>query len=279
MKELHKIGHPLFILSVLLLILNDWYFKASYHNELTGKLSDITGLFALPFFLGAIFPKHKKFVHCLIGILFLLWNSEFSQTLINYFNSLGIPVGRTIDPTDNFALLSIVLSYKCLLLERRYELKPIFQGVLVLISCLAFCATTLPPREQRKFIKIDKEYEFEFSKRELVSRLNMVQLQQVRDMSKVFGPVDFDAETNVFHFPGSTDTLALILDYNKLLEQDTLGFRTSFAEILISGDHTSAKLKLLSTYRIVQLHKKVDYRTKSIKQFEKLIIKKIRKYR
>ncbi len=55
-----NLGHPVFLLSVLLLLLNDWLLKPLFHNDLTGKLSDLAGLFAFPFFLSAFFPAHKR---------------------------------------------------------------------------------------------------------------------------------------------------------------------------------------------------------------------------
>lgn len=263
----------------MLLIINDWYFKSAFHNEITGKLSDFAGLFAFPFFLSLIFVNKRKAVHYLVGIVFLYWNSEFSQAFIDYVNVLGVPINRTVDITDNMALISIFISYKCLDYSVKPRLIPIFQKVLIVVSCIAFIATTLPPHENRKFIGIDKEYQFEFSKRELVSSLNMVQLKEVYKLNKLSGEIDFNKETNVFHYQGRTDTLALIIDYNKISEMDTLEFKTSFAEVLISGDESSSKLKLISVYKFVPTFSEKDFREKAIKQFEKGIIKKIRKYR
>jgi hypothetical protein len=59
----HKLGSPVFITAVLLLIANDWYFKQTFHNGLTGKLSDFAGLFAFPFLLSALFPRKIKLVY------------------------------------------------------------------------------------------------------------------------------------------------------------------------------------------------------------------------
>ncbi len=149
----------------------------------------------------------------------------------------------------------------------------------MVVSCLSFMATTLPPHTNRKFVNIDKEYEFSFSKRELVSRLNMVQIKEVREINKFSGQVDFDSETNVFHYQGRTDTLAILLDYQKINAQDTIQFKTSFAKILILGDETNSKIKLLTVYKAVPVYSDKDYKDKAIKQFEKRIIKKIKNYR
>jgi len=80
-------------------------------------------------------------------------------------------------------------------------------------------------------------------------------------------------------YQGRTDTLAVLLDYEKISDQDTIQFRTSFAEIMITGNETNSKLKLLTVYKLVPIFKDKDYRDKAIKQFEKRIIKKIKNYR
>jgi len=279
MKEINKVGHPVFILSLTLLILNDWFFKTAFHNEITGKLSDFAGLFAFPFLISSLFPKHKKSIHILTALLFIIWNSELSQVIITYLNQLSIPVGRTIDITDNIALVSILASYYCLNNKLALTLKPLFQKGLIMVSCLAFMATSLPPQEYREYVNIDKEYTFEFSKRELVSRLNMVQIKEVHRLNKYSGSVDFDSETNVFHFQGQSDTLALMLDPNALRDQDTIMLKTALADIMLSGDQTNSQLKLLTVYKVVPVFDEKDYRAKAIKEFEKRIVNEIRKYR
>lgn len=279
MRNINQIGHPLFIICVLTLILNDWYFKTTFHNYLTGKISDFAGLFAFPYLFSALFPNSTNKIHIGTFLLFIFWKSEFSQPFIDYFTQLGIPINRTIDFTDNIALISIVVSYVTLKSELKLKLTPLLQKSLIVVSCLSFMATSLPPQETRKFVHIDKAYDFPFSKRELVSRLNMVQLKSVREINKLSGQVDFDSKTNIFHYHGRTDTLAYLLDYRKINDQDTIQFRTSFVEILISGNEKNSKIKLLAVYKLVALLDDKDYRDKAIRQFEKRIIKKIKSYR
>ncbi|WP_462250863.1 hypothetical protein [Ferruginibacter sp.] len=273
-----KLAHPAFILSVLLLITNDWLFKVSFHNFITGKLSDFAGLFAFPFFLSTVFPRLKKPLHVFTGVLFIFWKSDLSQPIINLLNSIYIPVNRTIDFGDNIALISVIFSYiffnTC---TQPYIAKPIFIKVIAIVSCIAFMATSVPPRDLRKFIAIDKEYPFNFSKRELLSRLNSVQLKEINQANKVSGQVDFDSETNVFHFHGETDTLALILDYEKIKDTDTVRYKTSFVEIMITGNDNTSMLKLVSIYYYVPKHKEKDFRDKAITVFEKWVVKKIKK--
>jgi hypothetical protein len=273
-----KLGHPLFIAAVLLLAINDWILKTTFHNFVTGKISDFAGLFAFPFFISTLFPSSKKQLHQLTAVLFIFWKSDLSQPIINLLNSIYIPVNRTIDFGDNIALISVIFSYKffnnC---TQTYPGRPVFIKAITIVSCLAFMATSLPPRDLRKFIAIDKEYPFNFSKRELVSRLNSVQLKEINQANKISGQIDFDSETNVFHYQGKTDTLALILDFENIKDSDTIRYKTSFAEIMITGNDNTSMLKLVSIYYYVPKHKEKDFRNKAIEMFEKWVVKKIKK--
>jgi len=279
MREANKIGHPIFIICVLTLILNDWYFKTTFHNNLTGKLSDFAGLFAFSYLLGTLFPKGFIKIHIWTALLFIFWKSELSQSFINLINEFGIPINRTIDFTDNIALISLFISYFALQSNFALTMNLFLQKSLVLISCVSFMATTMPPRINRKYVKIYKQYEFPFSKRELISRLNMVQMKEVRKINKLRGLVDFDSKTNVFHFQGKTDTLALLLDPENINDLDVIQFKTSFAEILILGNEKKSELVLLTVYKTVSMFDDKDYRDKAITQFEKRIINKIKNYR
>ena len=279
MKDTSKIGHPLFIICVLTLIVNNWYFKITFHNTITGKLSDFVGLFAFPYLLCTFFPTKALKIHIGTALLFIIWKGEFSQPVIDFINRFGIPVNRTIDYTDHIALLSIFVSYYTLRSNFSFILKPLLQKMFVMVSCLAFMATTLPPHENRKFVNIDKEYSFSFSKRELISRLNMVQIKEVRRLNKLSGTVDFDSKRNIFHYQGRSDTLAVLLDHKEINDKDTIQFKTSFSEVLITGNETSSRLKLLTVCKFVPKFKDKDYRDRAIREFEKRIVQKIKKYR
>jgi hypothetical protein len=68
---------PGFLLTLLLLILNDHVLKARFHNWLTGKLSDLVGFFAFTIFWLAVMPrKWSPGLLVAMGGLFVLWKSE-----------------------------------------------------------------------------------------------------------------------------------------------------------------------------------------------------------
>ncbi len=103
--------HPLFLISLILLLLNDFYLKHEFHNALTGKLSDVTGLFALAVFLFAFFPAYKKqLIFCVL--FFCWWKSPLSGFFIHFANDqLSLPLHRVVDYTDLFALLILPFTY------------------------------------------------------------------------------------------------------------------------------------------------------------------------
>jgi hypothetical protein len=279
MNAKQKLESPAFIIAVSILILNDWYLKSNYANGLTGKLSDFAGLFALPFFLSALFPGKKAWIYVFTIPLFIIWKSPIVQPLINAFNNLGIPVHRTVDYSDCVALIILPFSFYVFNRAKVYRAKPLVLNSIAIFSLFAFTATSMPPGKYTSFVEIDKTYTFNCSRRELISRLNMVQLEYLDDLNKYGGQVDFDSNTNVFHDTGKKDTLAMILDDEKVKDTDTIHLRTSYAHVNISGNSTHSELKLLSLYCFVPRSQKDDYKNKAIRFFEKDVIKKITNYK
>ncbi|EDM38033.1 hypothetical protein PBAL39_16449 [Pedobacter sp. BAL39] len=95
--RLKNLLSPLFIFCLSLLILNDFFLKAMFHNTLAGKLSDFCGLFIFPIFWSAVFPKHKSGVFIASAALFVYWKSEYASALIELVNTV-FKIHRTVDP-------------------------------------------------------------------------------------------------------------------------------------------------------------------------------------
>lgn len=135
------LSSPLFILAIALLLLNDHYLKSAYPGLLSGKLSDIAGLFAFPLFVASFFPRHKLGIYIFTGVAFIIWKLPAADTAIAAANSLlPFSIGRTIDYTDYWALLVLPLSYFYIPRRIIWENKVIRIGTTVL-ACYAFCAT------------------------------------------------------------------------------------------------------------------------------------------
>lgn len=120
--------HPLFILSISLLLVNDFSLKYQYHNWLTGKLSDFAGLFAISIFFFSIFPKYKKEIIITVALFFIWWKSPLSNSFIIFCdNRLSLPITRIIDFSDLYALALLPFS---LLINRLTILKRLQKKLL-----------------------------------------------------------------------------------------------------------------------------------------------------
>lgn len=290
MRDLNKIGHPLFLTSIILLVLNDWIFKSTFHNELTGKLSDFAGLFAFPFLFSVLFPRKKLFIHIVTAVGFLFWNSTASQSLINLLNDWYIPINRTIDYTDNIALLSIALSFIVLKSNYFFHLNYTFKKVCIIFSCAAFLATSIPRKEIREYVVMDKTYQFDVSRDYVINKLNFIQMELIKKHYSNDPDIHFNEEENIFYYGdkeryyqylkvddsfGVLDTLALLIDVEKVSAVDTINLKNSFMEIQITGDSLQSEIKLIRLYKAVKRMSDKDYKDKAIKEFEKRVIKKI----
>ncbi|MFH2049944.1 MAG: hypothetical protein ABIJ12_10910 [bacterium] len=119
MQHIKILLHPLFILSLLILILNDHFLKANYPSFLTGKLSDFAGLFLITIFMFAIAASifkqksHLLYLHIAIALLFTLWKLAPVEKILIWLNEISsIPMpSRVKDPTDLIALVILLFSF------------------------------------------------------------------------------------------------------------------------------------------------------------------------
>ena len=296
MTDKQKLANPYFLAAVAALLINDWYLKQTYHNQLTGKLSDFAGLFAFPFFLSALLPRRAVHIYIATLLLFIVWKSPLVQPVIDSVNALGIPVWRVVDYSDYLALLILPLSFLVFKISPAYRLKPVLLNVFLMVSGFSFMATSMVRGKYTKITGINKTYTFNFSKRDLVSRINSLQLEYVRDFENSvhsqnktnYGTlrpdtawIDFDSKENIFYYSSTfskKDAIARILDYERLKDADTIRLRTMYADINISGNSTRSELKLLGLVKFVAARAKTDERDIAIGFFEKGVIKKIKSY-
>ena len=161
------------MISVVLLLVNDFYLKYEYHNYLTGKLSDFVGLFAFPYFVSLLFKSKVKTIYILTGILFIFWKSSSSQFTINFVNNIGIGINRVVDYSDLIALLILPLSYRYRTKNtsgiRKINLLP--KEFIIGISSFAFIATTLPKERGEINLKSTYETEFEMQKDSVLRKM------------------------------------------------------------------------------------------------------------
>jgi hypothetical protein len=126
--------HPVAILSIAILILNDHVLKGAYGNWLTGKLSDFAGLVFFPLLLvsawelagGHASSRSVPNAACAataiaftlvkttaLGSLAFRWGLGLAQWPFRALvgDSLS-PVSNVIDPTDLIALPAILLAWR-----------------------------------------------------------------------------------------------------------------------------------------------------------------------
>ena len=138
--KFHYINSRLFCFSLLILLVNDFYLKAAYHNFLTGKLSDLFGLITFVLFFSDVFKNQRKIVYILTAILFAYWKSPFSSSFIYYFSEYVYGIDRVVDPSDCLTLLFLPLIYKyhpSSFLKRKFAI-----NILFFTAIFAFSATS-----------------------------------------------------------------------------------------------------------------------------------------
>lgn len=153
----------LFLISVFVLLLNDFYLKHQFHNYLTGKLSDFAGLFAFPYFASLFFKSKIKPIYILTGILFIFWKSSSSQLVFDFLNGFGIGINRIVDYSDFIALFILPFSYHYRIknLTGIKKLKFLPKPILIGICSFAFIATSLPEAYGELNLKSNYETEIE----------------------------------------------------------------------------------------------------------------------
>lgn len=125
-KSLFLLSHPISLVAIILMFLNDHAFRVYWPSWVTGKLSDFAWLFFMPFalamLLALIIPSsvrnHQKIVRSLsystIGALFVLGNTipitnQWISEVLEGILSIQIQITR--DPTDLIALVFCGLSW------------------------------------------------------------------------------------------------------------------------------------------------------------------------
>ena len=174
-SRLHLLVSPGFLAGLCLLLLNDLVLKQQIHNGLTGKLSDFAGLFILPLFITALFPKLRSYAYFLVVLIFVFWKSAYSQPLIQSWNNLSFfSLERTVDDGDLLALLVLPLSYAYGLIHSHVPSSRATIYVVAIISTFAFTATSFSKKTE-----YNNEYQFQISRNDLIQRMRQLPANKV----------------------------------------------------------------------------------------------------
>lgn len=168
-RQLHLLNSPAFLLALGLLLANDFFLKQQFHNAITGKLSDVAGLFAFALFWGAIFPRFRSHAIVLTAIGFVFWKSPLSQALIDGWNRVApFAVSRTVDWTDLIALPVLPLAHLYSVRVRPGQIRRPLIYVVAAVSLFAFVATS----SRKDTTTFDQTYFFSVKKQDFLQRMS-----------------------------------------------------------------------------------------------------------
>lgn len=119
--------HPVAVLALALLILNDRVLKGAYGNAVTGKLSDVTGLIVFPLVLQSLvdhgvtlagrrpIPLRRTLIPLLVFTAALFSGVQLFDVVTNaydgFITAIWHPAKSTQDPTDLFALPALAVAW------------------------------------------------------------------------------------------------------------------------------------------------------------------------
>jgi hypothetical protein len=182
--------HPFFIVSLIVLLLNDMLLKPLYHNWLTGKLSDFAGLAAFAIFFTGLLPNKKRLVFITTALLFIWWKSPLSQPFMFVCNNFfHLPVARVVDYTDYMALLVLPVAWQIKPVNPVGFYKRAAAKMLGVASIFAFCATSMPyrylPMSETSF-QVEKRWSTNLSAKEIEKRLDSMHIAYTKDSFEAY---------------------------------------------------------------------------------------------
>lgn len=166
-----------FILSLFLLLLNDFYLKYEFHNFITGKLSDFAGLFIFPYFISVFFTNKTKEIYIFTFVLFIFWKLEISEQFIKFISQItDFAFYRTVDLTDLIALSILPISYHYYHKKNEEQKENrnnnfALNSLIGVITIYSFLADTNPTQEVKVKIKSKKEFKIQISKEQILNNL------------------------------------------------------------------------------------------------------------
>lgn len=214
-----------FLVALLVLLLNDHWWKWTFSNGLTGKLSDVAGLVLLPLFLCAIKPSWWRFFLLISALSFCFWKSPYSQSLIDGYNQLAwIPIQRVVDYTDLWALWVLPLVgwfIRELPKQQSWQLgrSSRVAGALGVVCLLAFSATSPPPSFYYRISNADLRFQkgtlrIKHPTEVVIQKLQVagvpVELDETLDKGQIYHSRIADHDSTFFRVPEwplETDTI------------------------------------------------------------------------
>lgn len=156
----------LFYLSAVLLAVNDFWLKAEFHNDFTGKLSDFAGIALWVLFWEAWLPQRfRAHLYCLSAIIFVWFKSPLSEGVLQFLH-----LQRVVDYSDLYALLLLLPLY---FLNKKTNFVTWQPTVLAsLVALFLFGATSFDHGEDPNLFGCEKnKFGFKMPKDSLISHI------------------------------------------------------------------------------------------------------------
>ncbi len=263
---------PGFIIGLIILLVNDHFLKILFPHWITGKLSDIAGLFIFPIFLAAFVPRFKKNMYGITVLGFIWFKSPLANGFIEFFNQLDLfSISRVIDWTDLLALIILPFSYRYFTNYQgtNFKLHPL---PVILVASFAFIATS----RARVNVLNNKTYRFDYSLDTLKKKIFLHKNVYNGLRPEWLKRDSLEKVDPVYQHPDSikikNDLFDRFLGFTQLRVEDTACSDGFYAQIELSGNDQGSSLK--STYLYHECHDKKDqFKTQIIQIFEEKIIK------
>ena len=240
-----------FVVSIILLFINDHFLKLYFHNWFTGKFSDFLGMIIFPLFLAYIFRRLRTFSIFISFVLFIFWKSPFSEGFIDFYNQISpIAVARVVDYTDFIVFVFLIIPF--LLIKYDALLQPLkirkISPALVLVpSVFVMMATSPPPyyRYSSDGIVLFNDYSFKIpkSKTEALDELKNRNILFKKDTLRIFRRYNISSESLIMN---GTDLKTLEVDkeiLRKELERKIQFYDYYIIDSLKIGDETLKDIK------------------------------------
>ncbi|MFL6245198.1 MAG: hypothetical protein ACJ74H_04180 [Thermoanaerobaculia bacterium] len=143
--RLQPIATPVYLVSLVALVVNDLCLKTIWPGVITGKLSDVAGLFVFAVFFSCLL-RRPALVSIITGVLFVCWKSPIADPLVMFWNAhVSVwPVSRVRDLSDLVAIAILPLAYRHSVSFRAVALERRFAGIAIaILSGLAFANTSV----------------------------------------------------------------------------------------------------------------------------------------
>jgi hypothetical protein len=162
------VASPGLIAAVLLLLANDHVLKPAFPGMITGKLSDIAGLFIVGALAVALAPSRSTLMFGGVAAVFILWKSPLSQPLIGAWNTVGpFRIQRVVDWTDLLAMPALFLARTYSRSAFRVVPARITHAAMLAVAALAIMATSINPppptwmfRDSADVVRFDQHAKF-----------------------------------------------------------------------------------------------------------------------